>query len=312
MHILGKDIKPGTETVINFEIAKLYTRSQVEIPIIINRSKQDGPVLLLIGGIHGDEVNGIEIVRRIIAHKINQPTAGTIICIPVMNIFGFLNLSRQLPDGRDLNRSFPGSKNGSLAAQLAYTLSKHIVPFIDVCIDFHTGGADRMNFPQARYTAKHAQSKELALNFNAPFVLTSTPNKNSLRSVCDKANKAYFVYEAGKTNSFDEYSIDLAVQGTKRVMDHLGMRPMKNKVTTTTIQLESSRWVRASYSGLFHPQIMNGDKVRKGQELGVITDLFGEFNRIVKSSDSGYIICVNTSPVVNKGDALFHIGFEPK
>ncbi|NDC29160.1 MAG: succinylglutamate desuccinylase, partial [Crocinitomicaceae bacterium] len=145
--ILGEEIRPGKSYQLNLDVAKLHTRTPILVPVIVNRAKEDGPTVLLMAGMHGDEINGIEIVRRFIYKKLNIPTKGTIICLPVFNIFGFLNVRRELPDGRDLNRSFPGSSKGSLAAQFSYHFMKEIAPHCDYIIDFHTGASQRNNFP---------------------------------------------------------------------------------------------------------------------------------------------------------------------
>jgi predicted deacylase len=148
--ILGKEILPGKTEELNLDVAKLHTTTPIQVPVIVSRGQKDGPVLLLMAGMHGDEINGMEIIRRIIRKGLNKPIRGTVICIPIFNIFGFLNMSRELPDGRDLNRCFPGSKTGSLASQFAYHFMKEIAPITDYIVDFHTGAAQRSNFPQIR------------------------------------------------------------------------------------------------------------------------------------------------------------------
>ena len=204
LHILGEAIALGDRREINFNVAKLHTRTTLEVPVIIERSKKSGPIVLFTAGIHGDEVNGVEIVRQIIAKGINKPKKGTIICIPVINIFGFLNMDRAFPDGRDLNRMFPGTKSGSLASRVAYKLVQEIVPKVDLIIDYHTGAANRFNAAQIRIVNDDSQLKKLASIFGAPFVLYSKNLKKSFRNTCFKLGIPMLLFEGGKSFHFNK------------------------------------------------------------------------------------------------------------
>ena len=173
LQILGVDVALGESKTVSFNVAKLHTRNKIDVPVIIERSKLPGPTVLITAGIHGDEINGVEIVRQIIAKGINKPKRGTIICIPVINVFGFIHMDREFPDGRDLNRVFPGGKSGSLANRVAHKLVQEIVPHADLILDFHTGGADRFNASQIRIVKGEIVLDELAEIFGSPFVLYS-------------------------------------------------------------------------------------------------------------------------------------------
>src|SRR5699024_10149158 len=175
----------GESKTIDFSIAKLYTTTPIEIPVIIQRSKVTGPTILITAALHGDEINGVEIVRQLIARKLNKPKRGTIICIPILNVFGFLQNNRYFPDGRDLNRVFPGTKTGSLASRVAYYFTREILPHADLCLDFHTGGASRFNAPQIRIKPDDDRLLELANIFNAPFTVYSKNIDKSYRKTCD-------------------------------------------------------------------------------------------------------------------------------
>ena len=314
MVILGQEIEPGKGYQLNMDMAKLHTHTPVQVPVFVERAKKPGPVLLLMAGLHGDEINGIEIVRRIIKNKYHKPNSGTIICLPVFNIFGFLNLSRALPDGRDLNRMFPGSKNGSLASQFAFEFLNQITPHVDYVIDFHTGARQRNNAAQIRCVLKDQRSLELAKVFNPPFIVHSNLIPKSLREAMIKRGKQILLFEGGKADSIEENIVFEGVSGIKRILVHLGMRSFKENVEIKrkTIILRSDKWVRASNSGLFLSYVMNGQKVRKNEMIGVITDPFGKTERKIKSPDDGYIFCLNETPVVNKGDAIFHLGSTDK
>jgi uncharacterized protein len=310
MIIDGTEILPGEQKQVNINIAKLPSRTTIDIPIIINRSKNEGPTLLLLAGLHGDEINGVEIVRRMITSGKHIPDAGTTICIPIINIYGFLNFSRELPDGKDINRSFPGSTTGSLASRVAHFMVQEILPIIDFGVDFHTGGGSRTNFPQVRCVLDDPINLELAKAFNPPIILNAPFRPNSLRKEAYKNNKRIIVYEGGESLRFDEYAIQEAIDGTRRLMYHLGMlnstRSLANKQETKVV-LKSS-WLRASYSGLFRSAFQAGDYVKKNQIIGTITDPFGEFEVKRRAPFSGIIIGKNNIPVVNAGDALIHLG----
>ncbi len=305
--ILGKSIAPGESAQVYMDVARLHTRTEVNVPIIIERAKEDGPVLLLLGGIHGDETNGVEIVRRIIRSGANKPIAGTVICVPVFNIFGFLNLSRQFPDGRDLNRQFPGAKNGSLAARFAWHFTRHIAPLVDYVIDFHTGGADRINAPQVRCNFEEAHTFELARHFGAPFIIHSDYIPKSVRYTLKKMGKTTLLFEGGKTREFDENVIQSGVNGANNIMRYLGMRNGQVQDPVSSVVVEKSKWVRAPHSGMFQMRIANGSWVKKRSLLGIVTDPYGEFENRVYAPNDGYVICVNSAPIVNRGDALVHL-----
>lgn len=308
--ILKETIMPGESKTINMEIARLHTMTKLKIPIIVERAKVDGPVVLFTAGLHGDEINGIEIVRQLIVKKINKPKIGTIICIPVINVFGFVNKTREFPDGRDLNRVFPGSKNGSLASRFAYYLLKEIIPNIDYCVDFHAGGASRFNAPQVRIVPNNAELKQLSDVFNAPFTLYSKNIPGSFRSSCDKLGVKMLLFEGGKSLDINEKITLEGLEGAKRFLDHFGMLNPKKKASTAdkpTVYIEKSNWVRAKYSGLFHNMVNVGSFVKKGDVLACITDPFGKFEHKVKASNTGFIINANDAPIVYQGDAIFHI-----
>ena len=314
--LLGKKIKRGQTVTLNLDIARLHTRTMIEVPVIVSRGKNPGPIILLNAGIHGDEVNGVEIVRQIVAKGYNKPDCGTVICIPVLNVFGFLNKTREFPDGRDLNRVFPGSKEGSLASRFAYFLMKEIMPFVEYCIDYHTGASSRFNYTHLRIEGNNKKSSEIANVFGTPFILLSKELPKSFRSEAVKAGVSLVLFEGGKSLDLDRVVTKVGVKGALRVMQHLGMRNFSKELSThqiinEPITLTDSTWMRARYSGMFRTTISIGAKVKKGMVLGTISDPFGDFEKRVIAKRDGYIICSNHSPIVYQGDAIFHIGFNP-
>lgn len=310
LHILGVNIEPGKTEELSFKVAKLHTQNSIDIPVIINRSKKPGPTVLITAGIHGDEVNGVEIVRQIIAKGINKPKKGTIICIPLINVFGFIQMNRVFPDGRDLNRVFPGSANGSLASRVAHQLMTEIVPYADLVLDFHTGGASRFNAPQVRIVEEEHNLKKLAQIFGPPFILYSKNLNKSFRNSCYKLNIPILLFEGGKSFHIDPVVTNSAVNGIKRILANLGMLNKNFKASVPkkeSVFIAQSSWLRANYSGLFKASITIGSYVKAEEVLGNITDPYGKFNHFVRATQSGYILNVNHSPIVYQGDALFHI-----
>ncbi|MFV5685199.1 succinylglutamate desuccinylase/aspartoacylase family protein [Flavobacterium sp. GB2R13] len=308
--IFGESIIPGESKTINVEIARLHTTTKLNIPVIIRRSKIDGPVVLFSAGIHGDEINGVEIVRQLISKKINKPKRGTIICIPIINVYGFVNKAREFPDGRDLNRVFPGSKTGSLASRFAFHILTEIMPIVQYAVDFHAGGASRFNAPQIRLTQNNEALKILADVFNAPFTLYSKNISGSFRSSSEKLNVKMLLFEGGKSLDINNEVADEGVNGVKRLLAHLDMLDPKHFVTkqkTPTIYIEKSGWIRAKCSGLLHDYDTIGKFVKKGTILATITDPFGKFERKVKAPNDGYVINANHSPIVYEGDAIYHM-----
>lgn len=311
--ILGERIALGQSKTINFSFAKLYTSTKVEIPVIIERSKVPGPTVLITGGIHGDEINGVEIVRQIIAKRINKPKSGTTICIPILNIFGFLNAHRTFPDGRDLNRVFPGTKTGSLASRVAYYFTQEILPFADYCLDFHTGGAQRFNAAQIRIEPNNKELLELATIFNAPFTVYATNISKSYRNTCKKLGVPILLFEGGKSLNSNKHIVKEGVDGVMRMLDHLDMLAAEIIVpvrVAKSVIINNSKWIRAQKSGLLHVKIPCDKLVEKGEFLATITDPYGTMRFKVLAPNKGYIINVNEAPIVNQGDAIFHISRE--
>lgn len=311
MDILGTTIRPGKGYQLSMDIAHLHTRTKIDIPVIVQRAKAPGPCVLITGGIHGDEVNGVEIVRQIVANKYNIPEAGTIICIPVINAFGFIMKTREFPDGRDLNRVFPGSAKGSLASRVAHKIMTEIVPYIDYCIDYHTGGASRFNYSQLRISGGNPELLELAKVFGSPFIKNADNREKSFRESVSKLGKMVLLYEGGKSLNLDREVTRLGVQGALNVLDYLNMRKLteneKSSPNKDLVIFSESTWIRSKHSGMYRSLIRNGEKVKKGDIIGTITDPYGFFEKQVKSISAGYVICLNHSPIVTQGDALAHI-----
>lgn len=307
----GEAVKPGEQKLLKINIDRLPTGTLIDIPVYVFNAKKPGPTILVQAGLHGDEINGIEIVRRMLAEKRFNVESGAVIAVPILNIFGFIHFSRDVPDGKDVNRSFPGTKSGSMANRIAYYYVNEILHQIDYGIDLHTGGGQRHNFPQIRYTEADGMSAELAKVFNAPISFASKLIRGSFRNAAYKMGKPTVVFEAGESMRFDDYSIIEGMQGVLNILKHFKMISKiepKYVERTTTLHLTGRRWLRAPTAGMFIPKITNGSEFVKGQILGVVTDTFAKRTKSIKAPFDGLVCCVNHQAVVNQGDALFHVG----
>ena len=308
LELNGLRIKPGEQVLTRLVISKLPSGAVIDVPVHVIRALEPGPVLLLMAGMHGDEVNGIETIRRLVRRQLLRPLCGTIIAIPILNIYGFLNFSREVPDGKDVNRSFPGHPRGSVASRVAHRFMREIMPLVDVGIDFHTGGAARANHPQLRcLLGQNPTIEALSQAFAAPFTLHARLRPGSLRSTAHALGKPIIVYETGESLRLDEAGIEEALAGTLRVLHHLGMGQEAPAPARPTIVCHQHRWLRARYAGLFRAHVGLGDFVEKGQIYGSVADPYGEQAVRLESPLSGYVIGLNYMPVVNQGDALLHL-----
>lgn len=308
MIIAGTKIEKGQCKTIKLSIAKLISGTEIDVPIVVYRGKTDGPVLMLMAGLHGDEINSIDVVRKIIDQKINHVESGTVICIPILNVFGFINFSREVPDGKDVNRSFPGSLKGSLASQIAFHLTDKVLSHCDYIIDYHTGGKSRYNIPQIRTTIDIQSCKQLAEAFNAPFTLHSGLIKKSLRESAINQGKTIIVFEGGESLRFNKNATDVAIKGTKNILNFLKMKSYNETQLESKLYLKK-KWIRAPIAGFFHPTILAGEKVKIKQDLGSICGPFADFKETCLSPKSGHVISLNRNPMVNRGDAIIQIAY---
>lgn len=308
--INGKEILPGVNTEVNLNVYRMPTRTIMEVPVHVFRSKKEGPVVLLLAGMHGDEINGIEIIRKLLrGNYFKNLLCGSVIVIPVINIVSFLSGKRDLPDGRDLNRCFPGSQSGSLGSRIAYDLMNEIIPQIDYGVDFHTGGAKINNYPQVRCVFEDSKNIELGRMFGAPFVLNSEYRDKTLRKEASRRGKNILVYEAGESMRFNKLAITEGINGCLRMLKNLSMTDAEVP-ESKTITLSNSRWVRAKISGLFRTTKKYGSYIEKNEVVGTISDPYGEHELELLAPDNGFIVGINNQPVINEGDALIHIGVE--
>lgn len=308
--IAGVNVKPGERKQVSLDVARLYDFTNMAVPVEVVRGKQDGPCLFISAAIHGDEINGVKIIRSLLRHPMLKKMRGTLIAVPIVNVFGFNTKSRYLPDRRDLNRCFPGDAEGSLAAQLAHIFMSEVVSKADYGIDLHTGAIHRSNLPQIRGCIDDPKTMELAKAFNTPVIINSSVRDGSLRQAAQEKNIPTLLYEGGEALRFNNSVMRLGLRGILSVMEAIDMLPKgttKVKKPVETFIARSSTWVRAPHSGILLISKKLGDHVKKDEVLGIVSDPFGNHRFEVRSKVAGIIIGMTMLPLVNEGDATFHI-----
>ena len=307
----GESILPGETKQIALDMPPLYTATSMSIPVFVKRGKRPGPTLFVSSAIHGDELNGIEIVSRLIKSRSIEKLKGTLIAVPMVNVYGVLNQSRYLPDRRDLNRSFPDSKKGSLAGRIAHLFFKEVVSKCDVGIDLHTGAIHRSNLPQVRADLDDEEVLAMAKAFGVPVLLNADIRDGSLRATASEAGIKILLYEAGQALRYDEFSIRAGVKGIINTMRHLGMlnKSRAKGVPITPFIARASGWVRAPESGFVNHLAQLGDHVEKGDKLAIVADSFGQIQGHILSPAEGVVIGKQNIPLTQEGEAIYHIAY---
>ena len=308
MTMAGSKIKPGQQTTIRVPVARLYTHNELAMPVHVVHGRREGPRLFICGAIHGDEIIGTEIIRRLIKLKRLKAIKGTLLAVPVVNIYGFLQQSRYSPDRRDLNRFFPGSERGSLTSRLADTLMKEVITGSTHGIDLHAGSNHRANLPQIRADIDNQETLRLSRAFKVPVIINTKTRDGSLRHAAAAAGITALLYEAGEVLRFDEMAIRAGVRGVMSVIEALGMLK-KRSVTSEFDSLiaDTTSWVRAPVSGLLRMMVPLGGRVAKNSKIGEIADPFGGEEMDMRSPVSGMVIGRLNLPLVHQGDAVIHI-----
>jgi len=311
--IAGEKLAPGQMKRLEIPVARLPIHTMLHLPVTVIHGTPKGQRLWLSAALHGDEIIGMEIVRRVLEKIESKKIEGTLIAAPIVNVFGFINQTRYLPDRRDLNRSFPGSLRGSLASRLAHLLMTEIVARCTHGIDLHSASPPRINLPQVRANLEDPETRRCAEAFAAPVMLQSSAPKNTLRDTAAKMGKRVLLYEAGEPHRFSASAIKVGVEGILRVMaaldmiDHQSAPAALNKESKF---LRRSRWIRAPQSGIFYLEVKLGQRVEKKEKLGVVTDPFGKTARKVAAPFNGLVISHTNRPLVHQGDGILHIASE--
>ena len=302
-------IKPGGRTTVHMPVARLYTHTAMSMPVHVIHGRKDGPRLFVSGAIHGDEIIGTEIIRRLMKLQRIRRLRGTLIAVPVVNVYAFLQNSRYSPDRRDLNRFFPGSESGSLTSQLAHTFMEKVIKGCDFGIDLHAGSNHRANLPQIRAAIQDPKTLELAKAFQVPVIIDSPPREGSLREALLESGTPCLLYEAGEALRFSELAIRAGVRGVLSVMEELGMlrAAPRRKPPINSLIVNSTSWARAPASGLLQMTIPLGNEIAKGSRAGIIADPFGAHETEILAPVSGIVIGGLKLPLVHQGDAVIHI-----
>jgi predicted deacylase len=302
----GQSVEPGTRARVDIPLGTLPSLTNLDMHVYVVRGDAEGPTLFLSGAIHGDEINGVEIVRRVLGKVKPNRLSGTLVAVPIVNVYAFIHESRYCPDRRDLNRSFPGSKRGSLASRLAHHFMTEVVELCDYGIDLHTAVRGRYNLPHVRADFSNPELHRLASAFGAPVFFTSNGPRKCVRREATEAGVPVILFEGGEAGRFDHQPISLGVDGVLRVMKELGMIGHAPGATET-VEATGTKWVRAKRGGLLRLDRLTGEPVKKRQKLGTIGDALGdESSRVIAPCD-GIIISHVTNPLLNQGDAIIHI-----
>ncbi len=304
----GRNVEPGTVAQIHLKVSETSTHRPATIPVTVVNGAEDGPVLFLTGAVHGDEINGVAIVRSVLDSLDPETLRGTVIGVPVVNRFGFQSGSRYLPDRRDLNRFFPGDPEGSMASRIADRLYQRVIKGADAGIDLHTAAAGQANLCHVRGDSEHEKVRELMRAFGTPIMLDGAGPKGSLRRAATDGGTPTIIFEAGEPNRFQGHVVEIGAAGVLRVMRHMDMTDKRVHKAPINILVKKSEWVRADHGGVVDLDVEPGDLVRTGQRIATIHDPFGQHVDEITATHSGVILSTATDPLTNPGTAVAHIG----
>ena len=303
----GHEVRPGTADHFELPIGRLVTGTDMALPVRVVHGAEPGPTAWLNAAIHGDEVGGVEVITRVLAGLDPATVRGTLLAVPVVNVWGFVGGDRFLPDRRDLNRSFPGSPTGSLAAQIAHLFMTEVVDRCSVGIDLHTASDNRANLPQVRADLDDPETRRLAEAFGAPVMVHARNRAGTLRQAAGRRGATVLLYEGGEALRFDAAAISAGVDGVCRVLAAIGMVDGPTAPGQPSVESRTTGWVRAGRSGILHLAVDLGDRLERRQVLGTIDDAFGNAVAAVRANRAGTVVGITRSPLVNRGDAVAHL-----
>jgi predicted deacylase len=308
--ILDTEVLPGAKAKLEWNASQSFAGGEVISPITVVYGTRPGPVLCLTAAIHGDELNGVEIVRRVVNGVEPGALGGTVIGVPIVNLFGFSRNSRYLPDRRDLNRFFPGSRYGSIASRIAYSFFTNVVKHCDALVDFHTGSFDRSNLPQVRADLTMPEVLEFTRGFGATTVLHSDGSKGMLRVAAIQSGIPAVTFEVGGPGALQPEEIAHGVQAIQTLLHKLGMTRDRPTWVEPQPFFYDSIWVRSNAGGLLLSDVELGQRVQKGQKLGSVIDPINNIEREITSPVFGRVIGMALNQVVLPGFAAYHLGEE--
>jgi predicted deacylase len=296
----------GETAELRLRVAESYAAEPVTVPVTVIRGAP-GPTLFVTATVHGDELNGVGILRGLLNDTDFSGLKGTLIAVPVVNVPGFLNQDRRLPDRRDLNRSFPGSRKGSLTARLADVLFREVIRQSDFGLDLHTAGGERANYPQIRADLANPAVVELAGAFGCPLIVGGAGPEGSLRRTAVAAGVPTVVYEAGSARRFERPFIEVGIQGVLNVLRHLKMMPGEPASPPLRLWIERTRWIRSRKGGILELKVDLGAPLRRGQAISTNSNPFGRERSQLKAPYAGIVLGLTQLPLVHPGDAICHV-----
>ncbi|MBS3940637.1 MAG: succinylglutamate desuccinylase/aspartoacylase family protein [Actinobacteria bacterium] len=306
--VAGVSVAPGERRHLFPSASESYTGDRTTLPMAVLNGTGDGPRVFVTAAVHGDELNGIAVCRSLLDTLDPVDLDGVLVVVPIVNVLGVQIGSRYLPDRRDLNRSFPGSHDGSMAARIARLLLDEVIQGSDVGIDLHTAANHRTNVPQVRVDTRDERAHDLAVAFGAPFVLDARMRPGSLRETAGDLGVPVLTYEGGGPLRLDEGAIDVASRGVLRVLHRLGMiDDAPAPAHAAPMVLHESRWLRAERGGLLELHVAAGDHLEPGQPLWSTVSPLGEERATHEAGDEGFVIGATTLPLVQPGQALLHV-----
>lgn len=301
------EVLPGTTQHLDVPISVLSTGTVLSVPVVVAHGSEPGKTLVVSAAIHGDEINGVDIVQKFLTHVRPRNLRGTVVAVPVVNVFGYLSRSRYMPDRRDLNRSFPGSSKGSLTGRIAHWFMREIISKADVGVDFHTGSDNRVNVPQVRCNLADPETARLATAFGAPILVQARLRANSLRAVASMQGLPMLVFEGGEALRFDPAVTEVGVRGLRRVLAAMDMMGFSENTPEPSFVASGSAWARVKHGGLWYPEVALGQDVVKGQVIGKVTDIYGKVRTRLATNWGGRVIGMTRLPHVSQGDAVVHV-----
>lgn len=313
--LCNETIHPGEQLKLALPLPEIYSCAPLYMPIKIINGKLEGPCVLVIAAMNGNEINGTEIINRIYNYKNIKQLRGTLIMIPVMNVYGLMTKSPFLPGGIEFSTCFPGSENGNLGSRMAHLFTQEIFSKADICINLQTGSLNYFNLPQVYVDLDDEKSKNLALLFNAPVISNDPPEKGTLKAYATKQHIPYLRYEAGEAQRFDEYAIKSGLRGLMNILQGIGMLPTKkkNEHNSKSFIAEKNIWVRSTTSGISHSKLKLGQQVREKDTLCIIKDPFDTTPPTeIKSPEDAIIVGMNNLPLVHEGEGLYQLATFPK
>ncbi len=307
LRINGRTIRSGESADLHLEFSESYLGRTISIPVSVLRASKAGPRVFLTGAVHGDELTGIGIIRELLFNQPPQLKRGTLVCAPVVNIYGLEHHSRYLPDRRDLNRCFPGSPTGSLTSRLAHHVFTELIQQCDFGVDFHSAAVRRTNYPNVRADMSKPDIRRLARAFGCELIVNTKGPEDSLRRTAVQHGVSTIILEAGEVWRIEQGVVDIGIRGCLNVLRELNMLDGEPEAPPYSLTIDKTTWVRAERGGFLTFYARPGDLVQEGEELATNYSIFGREKNVLTSPSHGIILGMSTMPAVQPGEPVYHI-----